>query len=65
MSMGAHSRVDAQGVSNPPVPPATGATPAVVQWFPGHMHSTRKAISALAAERLVMVIERRGSKFIN
>ena len=42
-------------MSSTPAPPATGATPAGVQWFPGHMHSTRKAIAARLPEIDVVI----------
>ena len=37
-----------------PAPP-TGASPASVQWFPGHMHATRKAIAARLPEIDVVI----------
>jgi ribosome biogenesis GTPase A len=42
-------------VSKLPSAPPTGATPASVQWFPGHMHSTRKAIAARLPEIDVVI----------
>jgi ribosome biogenesis GTPase A len=42
----------------PPAPatgPQTGASPASVQWFPGHMHATRKAMAARLPEIDVVI----------